>query len=91
MPSPLTTLTQQQFAKNVEQIVIDYLAAGIDPKKSHIFVQTEIPAIAELTFLFSMLVPLARIMRNPTVKSEIRDKKLGDNYPFGFCFTQLVR
>jgi len=68
----------------VEEITLDYLAAGIDPKKSCIFLQSEIPAIAELCFLFSMLVPLPRLMRNPTIKSEIRDKKLGNNYPFGF-------
>lgn len=74
----------EEIRQSVETIVLDYLACGIDPEKSCIFIQSEIPAIAELTFLFSMLVPLARILRNPTVKSEIRDKQLGDNYPFGF-------
>ncbi|OGT30271.1 MAG: tryptophan--tRNA ligase [Gammaproteobacteria bacterium RIFCSPHIGHO2_12_FULL_35_23] len=70
--------------QSVLDIVIDYLSAGIDPVKSTIFVQSEIPAIAELTFLFSMLLSFPRVMRNPTIKSEIRDKDLGDNYPFGF-------
>ena len=70
--------------ESVIEIIMDYLSAGIDPEKSYIFLQSEIPAIAELSFLFSMLVPLARILRNPTIKSEIRDKKLDDNYPFGF-------
>ncbi len=69
---------------NVLEVAMDYLAAGIDPKKSTIFIQSEIPAIAELTVFISMLVPYARVMRNPTVKDEIRDKGLGDNYPFGF-------
>lgn len=69
---------------NVLQVAMDYLAAGIDPKKSTIFIQSEIAAIAELTVFISMLVPYARVMRNPTVKDEIRDKGLGDNYPFGF-------
>jgi len=69
---------------NVMQVMLDYLAAGIDPEQSTILLQSEIPAIAELTVFFSMLAPYARVMRNPTIKDEIRDKGLGDNYPFGF-------
>lgn len=69
---------------NVLQVALDYLAVGIDPKRSTIFIQSEIPAIAELTVFISMLVPYPRVMRNPTVKEEIRNKGLGDNYPFGF-------
>jgi len=48
------------------------------------FVQSEVPAIDELTFFFAMLIPYPRLMRNPTLKDEIRDKGLGDNYSFGF-------
>jgi tryptophanyl-tRNA synthetase len=48
------------------------------------FIQSEVPAIDELTFFFSMLVPFNRVMRNPTLKDEIRDKELGENYSFGF-------
>ena len=70
--------------QNVIEVALDYLAAGIDPQKSTIFVQSEIPAIAELTIFFSMLIPMPRLMRNPTIKDEIRDKGLGDNYPVGF-------
>lgn len=70
--------------KNVMEVVMDYLAVGIDPTKSTILLQSEIPAIAELTVFFSMLVPYPRLMRNPTIKDEIRDKGLGENYPFGF-------
>jgi tryptophanyl-tRNA synthetase len=73
-----------EIRENVLDIVMDYLAAGIDPKKATIFVQSEIPAIAELTFFFAMLLPFNRVMRNPTLKDEIRDKELGDSYPFGF-------
>lgn len=69
---------------SVMDLVTDYLACGIDPNKSSIFVQSEVPAIDELTFFFSMLLPFNRVMRNPTLKDEIRDKGLGDNYPFGF-------
>jgi tryptophanyl-tRNA synthetase len=73
-----------EIRQSVLDIAIDYLAAGIDPRQSTMFVQSEIPTIAELTFFFSMLIPYPRLMRNPTIKDEIRDKELGDNYPFGF-------
>jgi tryptophanyl-tRNA synthetase len=73
-----------EIRQSVLDIAIDYLAAGIDPKQSTMFIQSEIPTIAELTFFFSMLIPYPRLMRNPTIKDEIRDKQLGDNYPFGF-------
>lgn len=66
------------------ELALDYLAAGIDPEKSTIFIQSEIPAIAELTYWFSMLVPYSRVMRNPTLKEEIHAKGLGDHYSFGF-------
>ncbi|HEY3674396.1 MAG TPA: tryptophan--tRNA ligase [Candidatus Tumulicola sp.] len=69
---------------SVMQVATDWLAAGIDPHKSAMFVQSEVPAIDELTFFFSMLLPLNRVLRNPTLKSELRDKNLGDNYAFGF-------
>jgi tryptophanyl-tRNA synthetase len=65
-------------------IVRDYLAMGIDPARSTIFLQSEIPAIAELTFLFAMLLPFNRVMRNPTLKTEIELKGLGETYSFGF-------
>ena len=66
------------------EIVRDYLAMGIDPEKATIFLQSEIPAIHELCFLFAMLLPFNRVMRNPTLKDEIKVKGLGDNYSFGF-------
>ena len=73
-----------EIRKNTVEIAIDYLSVGIDPKESCIFVQSDIPAIFELTFMISMFVPFTRIMRNPTIKNEIKVKGLGDNYPFGF-------
>jgi len=66
------------------EIVRDYLAMGIDPKRAVVFLQSEVPAIAELTFLFAMLLPFNRVMRNPTLKDEIRVKNLGETYSFGF-------
>jgi tryptophanyl-tRNA synthetase len=73
-----------EIRASVIDLTLDYLACGIDPARATIFLQSEIPAIAELTFLFSMLLPYARVMRNPTIKSELRDKNLGEQYPFGF-------
>ena len=66
------------------EIVRDYLAMGIDPNKAAVTLQSETPAIAELTFLFAMLLPFNRVMRNPTLKEEIKVKDLGENYCFGF-------
>ena len=65
-------------------IVKDHLSMGIDPNLASIFLQSEVPAIAELTFLFSMLLGFNRVMRNPTLKDEIKVKGLGDDYSFGF-------
>jgi tryptophanyl-tRNA synthetase len=70
--------------QSVIDIATDYLACGIDPNKSNMFIQSEVPAIDELTFFFSMLIPFNRVMRNPTLAQEIKDKDLGDKYPFGF-------
>lgn len=72
-------------------ITLDYLAAGIDPVKSVIFAESDIPAIFELTALFSMLIPYPRLMRNPTIKDEIRDKQLGDSYSMGFLLYPIMQ
>ena len=73
-----------EIRQSVIDIATDYLACGIDPNKSNMFIQSEVPAIDELTFFFSMLIPFNRVMRNPTLAQEIKDKELGDKYPFGF-------
>ena len=73
-----------EIRQSVIDVATDWLAAGIDPNKSAMFIQSEVPAIDELTFFFAMLLPFNRVMRNPTLKDEIRDKGLGDEYPFGF-------
>ena len=74
----------EEIRADTIEIVKDHLAMGIDPNLGAIFLQSEVPAIAELTFLFSMLLPFNRVMRNPTLKDEIKIKGLGDDYPFGF-------
>jgi tryptophanyl-tRNA synthetase len=81
-----TTRAEQpaEIRQSVIDIATDWLAVGIDPNKSVMFVQSEVPAIDELTFFFAMLIPFNRVMRNPTLAQEIKDKELGDKYPFGF-------
>ena len=70
--------------ENVLQVALDYLAVGIDPKKTTIFIQSMIPEIAELTVLYLNLVTVNRLLRNPTVKTEIKQKDFGDSVPAGF-------
>jgi tryptophanyl-tRNA synthetase len=81
-----TTRAEQagEIRQSVIDIATDWLAVGIDPDRSTMVVQSEVPAIDELTFFFAMLIPFNRVMRNPTLAQEIKDKELGDKYPFGF-------
>jgi len=74
----------EEIRRDTIEIVKDWLACGIDPVKSTFVLQTEVPAIAELTWYYAMLIPFNRVMRNPTLKTEIESKGLGDTYPFGF-------
>ena len=79
----------KKVRENVREIAIDLLAVGIDPKKSTIFIQSIIPEIAELTVFYSNLVTMARLYRNPTVKTEIAQKKAifgntGEGVTYGF-------
>ena len=69
---------------NVLEVALDNLACGLDPKKTTMFIQSEVPQIAELTVLFLNLVTLARLKRNPTVKNEMKDKGYGEDVPAGF-------
>lgn len=75
----------QKVRDNVKEVLLDYLAVGIDPKKTTILIQSEIPEIAELTVFYLNLVTLERILRNPTVKDEIKQKGYGQNIPAGFA------
>jgi tryptophanyl-tRNA synthetase len=75
----------QIVADSIRELVLDYVAAGIDPDKSTIVVQSKIPAIAELTVFFMNLVSLNRVLRNPTVKAEIEQKGFGESVPAGFA------
>jgi tryptophanyl-tRNA synthetase len=74
----------QKVHDNVYQLMLDYLAVGLDPQKNTFFIQSQIPAIAELTILFLNLVTVSRLRRNPTVKDEILQKGFGEAIPAGF-------
>ena len=76
----------EKVRKNVREVAIDYLSIGIDPKKTTIYVQSMIPETAELTVYYSNLVTIARLERNPTVKTEIAQKKelFGESVTYGF-------
>ena len=69
---------------SVVEVAIDYLSVGLDPSKVTIFIQSMISALPELTMYYMNLVTLARLERNPTVKSEIKQKEFGNSIPVGF-------
>ena len=70
--------------ESVGNVALDYLSVGLDPAKSTIFIQSQIPELAELTMYYMNLVSLARLERNPTVKTEIVQKGFGSSIPTGF-------
>lgn len=74
----------EKIRENIFEVACDYLAVGIDPEKTTIFIQSMIPAIAELTIFYMNLVTVARLSRNPTVKAEIQQKGFGESIPTGF-------
>ena len=75
---------QEKIRNSLIQVALDYLAVGIDPAKSTIYVQSQIPALFELTAYYMDLVTVARLERNPTVKTEIKQKDFKDSIPIGF-------
>ena len=74
----------QKIRDSVREIMLDYLAVGLDPEKVTFFIQSQIPELTEYTFYFMNLVTLSRLLRNPTVKSEITQKGMGESIPSGF-------
>ncbi len=74
----------EKIRNSLLEVALDYLAVGIDPKKSTILVQSQIPALSELTMYYLDLVSVARLNRNPTVKTEIKQKAFGESVPAGF-------
>lgn len=74
----------EKVRQNVIEVALDYLACGIDPAKSTIFIQSQIPELCELSFYFMDLVSVSRLQRNPTVKTEIQMRNFEASIPVGF-------
>ena len=77
----------EKVRQNILQVALDYLACGLDPEKSNIFIQSMVPELTELAFYYMNLVTVARVQRNPTVKSEIKQRNFEASIPVGFfCY-----
>lgn len=74
----------EKVRQNVIEVALDYLACGLDPKKSIIFIQSQIPELCELAFYYMNLVTVSRLQRNPTVKTEIQMRNFETSIPVGF-------
>ena len=77
----------EKVRQNILQVALDYLACGLDPEKSTIFIQSMVPELTELTFYYMNLVTVSRVQRNPTVKAEIQQRNFEASIPVGFfCY-----
>lgn len=77
----------EKVRQNIMNVALDYLACGIDPEKCHIFIQSMVPELTELTFYYMNLVTVSRVQRNPTVKAEIQQRNFEASIPVGFfCY-----
>ena len=77
----------EKVRQNIIQVALDYLACGLDPEKSTIFIQSMVPELTELSFYYMNLVTVARVQRNPTVKAEIKMRNFEASIPVGFfCY-----
>lgn len=77
----------EKVRQNVLEVALDYLSAGIDPAKTTIFIQSQVPELAELAFYFMNIVSVSRVQRNPTVKTEIKMRNFEQSIPVGFfCY-----
>ncbi len=74
----------EKVRQNIIEVALDYLSAGLDPTKSNLFIQSQIPELTELTFFYMNLVTVSRLQRNPTVKSEIQMRNFEASIPVGF-------
>lgn len=77
----------EKVRQNVIEVALDYLSAGLDPAKNTIFIQSQVPELAELAFYYMNLVSVSRVQRNPTVKTEIKMRNFEQSIPVGFfCY-----
>ena len=77
----------EKIRQNIIEVALDYLSCGLDPQKCTLFIQSQIPELAELTTYLSNLISVSRVQRNPTVKTEIKMRNFEANLPLGFfCY-----
>ena len=76
----------KKVQENILEVALDYLAVGLNPEKTTIFIQSQVPQLAELSQYYANLVSISRLERNPTVKTEIKQKNFGESVPSGFVF-----
>ncbi len=74
----------EKIRENIIEVALDYLSCGLDPAKSHLFIQSQVPELTELSFYYMNLVTVSRLQRNPTVKSEIQQRNFEASIPVGF-------
>ena len=76
--------TPEKVRQNVVEVALDYMACGLDPEKSTLFIQSQVPQLCELSFYYMNLVTVSRLQRNPTVKAEIQMRNFEASIPVGF-------
>ena len=76
----------KKVQENILEVALDYLAVGLNPEKTTIFIQSQVPQLAELSQYYANVVSISRLERNPTVKTEIKQKNFGESVPSGFVF-----
>ena len=81
----------EKIRQNIIEVALDYLSAGLDPQKCTLYIQSQIPELAELSMYYMNLVSLARLERNPTVKTEIAQKGFGESIPTGFLVYPIAQ
>ena len=80
----------EKVRQNIIEVALDYMACGLDPEKSTLFIQSQVPELTELSFYYMNLVTVSRLQRNPTVKNEIKMRNFEASIPVGF-FTYPVQ
>ena len=78
----------EKVRQNIIEVALDYMACGLDPEKSTLFIQSQVPELTELSFYYMNLVTVSRLQRNPTVKNEIKMRNFEASIPVGFLSRQ---
>ena len=80
----------EKIRQNIIEVALDYLSCGLDPEKCTIFIQSQVPELAELSFFYMNLVTVSRLQRNPTVKTEIQMRNFETSIPVGFLSSAFL-